>query len=81
MNILSLDAGGTNFIFSAIKDGKIIDKNVEIKLSNENKNNLDSCLNLIIDGFQKIKEISNEKVDAISFAFPGPADYRLGIIG
>lgn len=81
MNILTLDAGGTTFVFSVIKDAKISAKKVEIELTTENKNNLDSCLQIIISGFKKTKEISNEKIDAISFAFPGPADYKLGIIG
>ncbi|MDR2835529.1 MAG: ROK family protein [Bacteroidales bacterium] len=78
MNILTLDAGGTNFIFSAICDNKI---NKITILKPANGNNLNLCLNTIIDGFKEIKNKLDKKIDAISFAFPGPADYKKGIIG
>jgi len=76
--VLTLDAGGTNFVFSAIKG------NVEITTSitlPSNANNLDFCLETIIKGFKEIIIQINDKPVAISFAFPGPADYENGIIG
>ena len=42
---------------------------------------LDLCLGTLIRGFEQIISRLNEKPKAISFAFPGPADYRNGIIG
>ena len=42
---------------------------------------LDLCLNTLIKGFETIIAKLSEKPIAISFAFPGPADYRNGIIG
>jgi len=76
--VLTLDAGGTNFVFSAIKSGEEIVQPIR-KPSNSDK--LDLCLQTIKDGFQEVLDSLNEKPVAISFAFPGPADYRNGIIG
>jgi glucokinase len=39
------------------------------------------CLDTIKDGFQQVQKQVPEKPVAISFAFPGPADYPNGIIG
>ena len=41
---------------------------------------LKKCLQTIIEGFKKVKDSLPEKPFAISFAFPGPADYPEGII-
>ncbi len=46
-----------------------------------NSHDLDLCLKTIVDGFTKIISSLEEKPVAISFAFPGPADYPAGIIG
>ena len=76
--VLILDAGGTNFVFSAIKGGSEI---IEPIRKPSNADQLELCLKTIIDGFKEVKNLINEKPVAISFAFPGPADYRRGIIG
>lgn len=76
--VLTLDAGGTNFVFSAIAGGIEIVESIH-KPSNADK--LEICLKTIVDGFQEVKNLLDEKPVAISFAFPGPADYRRGIIG
>jgi glucokinase len=78
MIVLTLDAGGTNFVFTAIKDGKIIGDKIKIP---SNGDNLELCLNGIVSGFTQLLSSCKEKVDAISFAFPGPADFSAGIIG
>lgn len=76
--VLTLDAGGTNFVFSAICSGKPIGISVT---KPSHGNNLSLCLQGIVDGFREVaNSISNDPV-AISFAFPGPADYNNGIIG
>ncbi len=76
--ILTLDAGGTNFVFSAIQANiAIVDP---IRLPSE-AHNLDKCVANIIEGFTRVNSILENKADAISFAFPGPADYANGIIG
>jgi len=76
--ILTLDAGGTNFIFTAIQNNQqIIDS---IRLPSE-AHNLENCIENIISGFSRIINMLDQKPSAISFAFPGPADYSKGIIG
>jgi glucokinase len=76
--VLTLDAGGTNFVFSAIKAGQEIVKPVQLP---SNGSDLELCLKNIIKGFEQVKAQMAEKPQAISFAFPGPADYVNGIIG
>ncbi len=76
--ILTLDAGGTNFVFSAIQDGKAIVEDVKLPAS---AHDFDKCLSNIFKGFHKVKELVGNKIAAISFAFPGPADYQRGILG
>ena len=76
--ILTLDAGGTNFVFSAIQGNKEI---VEAVNHPANAHNLEKCLSTIIQGFESVNNQLPEKASAISFAFPGPADYAKGIIG
>lgn len=76
---MTLDAGGTNFVFSAIRGGKIIVEPIKYP---SNADDLDKCLHNIINGFKDVeKELDDIKPVAISFAFPGPADYPKGIIG
>lgn len=76
--VLTLDAGGTNFVFSARKDGATYGEKFSITADVQN---LDLCISSIISGFQKLLFSLSETPDAISFAFPGPADYKNGIIG
>lgn len=76
--VMTLDAGGTHFVFSAIRGGEEIVKPVVIL---SNPDNRDRCLGDLVEGFTQIKEALPEAPAAISFAFPGPADYAAGIIG
>jgi glucokinase len=76
--VLTLDAGGTNFVFSAMKSGEEI---VEPIRKPSNADQLNLCLKTIVEGFQEVLNLLSEKPVAISFAFPGPADYKNGIIG
>jgi glucokinase len=46
-----------------------------------NAHDQDLCINTIYKGFENVSALLNQKADAISFAFPGPADYAGGIIG
>ena len=75
--ILTLDAGGTNFVFSAYQGGVEI---VEPIVSPSNAHDLEKCINTIFAGFDSVKAKLSQPADAISFAFPGPADYAMGII-
>lgn len=76
--VLTLDAGGTNFIFSAMQGGTEIVAPVH-QLARFR--DLTYCLEIIIEGFTQVYGQLSQKPDAISFAFPGPADYTHGIIG
>jgi len=76
--VLTLDAGGTTFVFSAVQGNEEIIEPITLP---SQPNNLDLCLATIIEGFGKVKAKLNVPPSAISFAFPGPADYPNGIIG
>jgi glucokinase len=76
--VLTLDAGGTNFVFSAIRGNEEI---IEPILMPANPHDLDRCLETVLRGFEEAKGRVSGSVAAISFAFPGPADYINGIIG
>lgn len=76
--VLTLDAGGTNFRFGAMRGGKPIVEGVHLP---SNADNLDLCLGNIVKGFETVRARCPEPPVAISFAFPGPCDYPAGIIG
>lgn len=76
--ILVLDAGGTNLVFNAVKAGEILQKSFSLPAKSENLENL---LKKIIHGFREIDKLTKNDVAAISFCFPGPADFEAGIIG
>ncbi len=76
--VITLDAGGTNFVFSAMRGYDFI---IDPITYPSNSQNLDTCLQTMLRGFREVMEKLDETPVAISFAFPGPADYRRGIIG
>ena len=76
--VMTLDAGGTNFVFSAIRSNEEIVEPITLP---SNGDNLEKCLETMVTGFSAIKLKLPEAPVAISFAFPGPADYVNGIIG
>lgn len=76
--VLTLDAGGTNFEFSAMQSGEMKVKPIRFPAE---ANDLEKCLKTIINGFSKVNQQLQKSPVAISFAFPGPADYPKGIIG
>lgn len=76
--VMTLDAGGTNFVFSAIQGGKEIANPVVLPACADC---LAKCLGNLVEGFKAIQACLPEAPVAISFAFPGPADYKAGIIG
>ncbi|MCB1130553.1 MAG: ROK family protein, partial [Verrucomicrobiae bacterium] len=76
--VLTLDAGGTNFRFGAIRGGKPVTDGVHLPSFGDD---LDACLKNIVDGFRQVRARCPVPPVAISFAFPGPCDYPAGIIG
>lgn len=76
--VMTLDAGGTNLVFTAIQGNEqIID---EIRFPSY-PNDLEKMLSTLVEGFNEVKSKLSDEPVAISFAFPGPADYPNGIIG
>lgn len=76
--VMTLDAGGTNLSFNAVRAGEEMFNAVVLPAK---VNELKEILNRIIEGFSRVQEQLSEKPHAISFAFPGPADFVNGIIG
>jgi glucokinase len=76
--VMSLDGGGTNFHFSATCGNKPV--NGDFVLPSK-ASHLGDCLTNIMEGFNRVKDGCPSAPVAISFAFPGPADYPRGIIG
>ena len=76
--VITLDAGGTNLVFGAMQANKFIVDPITLPSHAED---LDKCLATMVEGFQRVIDKLDEKPVAISFAFPGPADYPNGIIG
>jgi glucokinase len=75
--VLTLDAGRTGLKFSSIRAGKLVAGPFSRPTEADHRGR---CLKNIIDGFEHLKQQLPEPPAAISFAFPGPADYPLGII-
>ena len=76
--VLTLDAGGTNLVFSAIAGNREIVGPIHFHSEPED---LDRMLSTLVEGFEAVRRQLPGAPVAISFAFPGPADYAHGIIG
>lgn len=76
--VLTLDAGGSSFRFRAIQGRSFVTDTISLPSCPDD---LTACLKNITDGFLQVLGRSPEPPVAISFAFPGPADYPNGIIG
>ena len=76
--IFILDAGGTGFKFSAVQDSREIIEPFTIPSAAPT---LEEVLKKLITGFHECETRCGKKGSAISFCFPGPADYPTGIIG
>lgn len=75
--VMTLDAGGTNFVFSAMQANR---QAVESFALPSNAQDLEKSLGSLVDGFTRVKAGLASPPVAISFAFPAPADYFNGII-
>ena len=76
--VLTLDAGGTNMVFGAMRGEEYIGEPLTLP---SRADDLDLCLDTMVRGFRSAAERAGGAPSAISFAFPGPADYPNGIIG
>ena len=75
--VMTLDAGGTKFAFSAMQANRPV---VASLVSPSLADHLDKSLAVLVDGFKRVQSHLPSRAAAISFAFPGPADYFNGII-
>ena len=75
--VMTLDAGGTNLKFSAIRGNELLVGPISVP---SEADNLERCLANIVGGFESIRASLPAAPVAISFAFPGPADYPAGIV-
>ena len=77
--IMTLDAGGTNFVFSALQGLREI---VEPVVLPSNAHDLELSLDTMKVGFREVqKRLEGKgKPDAISFAFPGSVDHQNGVV-
>jgi glucokinase len=76
--VMTLDAGGTNLQFSAMRGNRAVVEPLDMP---SHPDDLGRMLEDIATGFDQVKRALPEPPVAISFAFPGPADYPRGIIG
>lgn len=76
--VITLDAGGTNLVFGAMRGCEFVTPPVTLP---SNAGDLNLCLDTMVDGFSRVIDSLDCEPAAISFAFPGPADYPDGIIG
>ncbi len=76
--VITLDAGGTNLVFGAMQANKFIVDPITLP---SRAQDLDLCLATMVEGFKQVISQLKSKPVAISFAFPGPADYPNGVIG
>jgi glucokinase len=74
---MTLDAGGTNFVFSARQGQQAV---VESFALPAYAGDLERSLATIVEGFRRVKAALPAPPAAISFAFPGPCDYPNGIV-
>ena len=76
--VITLDAGGTNFVFGAIRANEFVVEPITLPA---NADDLDRCMATMVEGFERVIAQLDSAPVAISFAFPGPADYARGIVG
>jgi glucokinase len=76
--VMTLDAGGTTLKFSAICGNRLLLDPFSVP---SDADDLARCLANIVGGFARVRQQLPAAPVAISFAFPGPADYPRGIIG
>ncbi len=74
---MTLDAGGTYLKFSAIRSNRLLVGPISVP---SEADDLDRCLANIVRGFRTVQEKLRFQPVAISFAFPGPADYPAGVM-
>lgn len=65
-------------VFSAMRGDRQVVTPIRLDAVNDD---LDRCIDTLKVGFEMVRSRLDTPPSAISFAFPGPADYPAGIIG
>ena len=73
--VLTLDAGGTSFVFNALRGGRPL---LPPLVRPSQGHDVDACLKGLVAGFQEVWDACGGAA-ALSFAFPGPTDYAAGV--
>src|SRR5438552_14347954 len=76
--VLALDAGGTNFVSSAMRGAQEV---AAPRTLPSRAHDLDLSLATIVEGFEDVAARAGAPPAAISFAFPGRADSPAGVVG
>lgn len=76
--VATLDAGGTKLSFSVLRGGRVVAPPLELPTPGDD---LTCCLGTIVRGIHEAIGRAGVAPVALSFAFPGPADYPSGVIG
>jgi len=75
--VLTLDAGGSKLEFNAMRGGRALLDPLRMVARSDDR---DATLAQIRSGFEQVHEATGRAAAAISFGFPGPADYEAGVI-
>ena len=75
--VMTLDASSVTMVFGAMQSGEFI---IEPITLDANAHDLELCLQTMVKGFKMVRDQLDRQPAAISFSFPGPADYPNGII-
>jgi glucokinase len=75
--VMTLDAGGTNFVFSAIAGSRPV---VDPFTLPARADDLHASLETMLAGFERVRAAAPAPPVALSFAFPGPCDYARGVV-
>lgn len=76
--VLTLDAGGTSFVFFAIRAGCEVAGPLTLPSEGGDP---DACLASLVSGLDEMRRAAGGRADAICCGFPGPADYPAGTVG
>lgn len=75
--VMTLDANSAEMVFGAMQAGEFIVEPIRLEAHSDD---LELCLQTMVKGFRMVRDQLDRQPAAISFAFPGPADYPNGII-
>ncbi len=75
--VMTLDAGGTTLAFTAVQGTTEVIEPIVLPSPGDD---LELTFQSIIKGLNEVRAALSEAPVAVSFSFPGPADYALGVI-